>query len=155
LLAIAAVVLLTLLILQAINSFPDLGSYLISSGLGLLIVFSCAFLLESKYIPYVGVLPSFFFLYFLMDGASGSFPWLLKAYIDVGLILGIAAYVVYYRRKDKGPFYDTVFYAYSLKTVFPLYISYFMLRSFTHQYFAYSFIVTLIFTWLIYMEAGI
>lgn len=152
---VPAVVVFTIVLIYFIRSAPVAQINFLGPGIALIIVFTSAFLFETSYTSYAGILPSIVLLYLLTKESGGSIPWLLKTYIDLGLILGIASFIVYHKTKVKGVFYYVVFYAYSLKTVFPLFLGYFILGSFTHPYFIYSFIVMLLLTWVFYLEAGI
>lgn len=134
-------------------------------GAVLIVVFVAAFILESRYAPLLGVLPNLLLLYMITESQWRNMPDYLRFYVVAGFVLGILSFILYYGKVNKAdklsiygnasPLYKASFVFYSLKTIFPFYFSYFMLRSFTHPFFMYSFLVFSIITWFFYLEAGV
>ncbi len=138
---------------------------ILPQGAVLIAVFVAAFILESRYAPLLGVLPNLLLLYMLTESQWSSMPDYLRFYVIAGFFLGILSFILYYGKVNKAdklsvygnasPMYKVSFVFYSLKTILPFYFSYFMLRSFTHPFFMYSFLVVSIITWFFYLEAGV
>lgn len=134
-------------------------------GALLIVLFVAAFLLESRYNPLFGVLPNLLLLYMLTESDWSIMPYFLRLYVMAGFVLGMLSFAVYYGKVNKADkssiyghgdlLYKVTFVFYSLKTVFPFYFSYYMLKSFDHPFFMYSFLVISIITWFFYLEAGV
>jgi hypothetical protein len=138
---------------------------LFSPGLILIIMFFAAFVLESRYVVWFGVLPNLLLLFMITESEWRNVPVLLQLYIIGGFFLGILAYIFFYGRVfgpgkttiygNNHPLYKATYILYSLKTIFPIYFSYFMLKSYAHPFFIYSFLIVFIITWFLFMIEGI
>ena len=134
-------------------------------GLVLIAMFLAAYVLESRYVVWVGVLPSVLLLYMVTELEWRNVPMPFKAYVIGGFFLGVLSFIMFYGKVmgpakttiygNRHPFYKATYVLYSLKTVFPFYFSYFMLKSFAHPFFAYSFLMLFIMIWFFYMIEGI
>ena len=144
-------------VVSEIDLFPQ--------GMLLIVLFVAAFILESRYNPWFGVLPNLLLLYMITESEWRNMPYFLQFYVIAGFVLGVLSFGLYYGKVNKADrssiyghsalLYKVTFVFYSLKTVFPFYFSYYMLKSFDHPFFMYSFLVTSIITWFFYLEAGV
>jgi hypothetical protein len=138
---------------------------LLNTGIVLIAMFFAAFVLESRYVVWVGVLPNILLLYMIteLEWRNVSMPF--KIYVIGGFFLGVLSFIQFYGKVmgpskttiygNKHPVYKATYVLYSLKTVFPFYFSYFMLKSFAHPFYIYSFLVVFIIIWFFYMIEGI
>lgn len=134
-------------------------------GLVLIVMFVAAYLLESRYVVWFGVLPNVLLLYMITEAEWRNVPLPFKLYVIGGFFLGVLSFVAFYGKVmgpskttiygNQHPLYKATYILYSLKTVFPLYFSYYMLRSFAHPYFIYSFLILFIIVWFFFMIEGI
>jgi hypothetical protein len=143
-----------LLLVNYVVSTPYIEITFLNPTVVMVLLFIAAFILESRYMPYVGLLPSALILYGILEYDWSTIPELLKIYAELGLVLCASSFIVYYKKNGKGPLYNAAFLLYSLKTVFPIYLSFFIFGSFMHPYFLYSFILFTIVSWAVCMEAG-
>jgi hypothetical protein len=126
----------------------------ISGGIILVALFIAAFFVESKYLPFLGVLPNLFLLYALVGNSKEPVPLILEIYLFAGIVLGLLAYMLYHLRDIKGRIYEGTNVLYSLKTIFPIYLSYFLFGSFTHPFIFYSFVLFAVISWAFYIYIG-
>ena len=134
-------------------------------GLVLIAVFFAAFVLESRYVVWFGVLPNLLLLFIITESEWRNVPVFLKMYIIGGFFLGVISFILFYGKVlgpgkttiygNTQPLYKATYVLYSLKTVLPLYFSYFMLKSYAHPFFMYSFLITFIIVWFLFMIDGI
>jgi len=128
-----------------IHSTPSPAIDASSLGIVLIVMALFAFVFESQYMAWVGVLPSALLLYAITETEWRNVPLLFKIYIIGGFFLA-AFSLCPLLWKVAGPskttifgnshiLYKTAYLLYSLKTVFSFYFSYFMLKSFTHPFF--------------------
>ena len=133
--------------------YSEIGS--VSKGIVLVFLFVAAFLLESRYLPYVGLMPSIVFLFLLGEPEWRTLPFLLKAYIEAGVIVVFLTYMICHtKNRYRIRLNQASFILYSLKTVFPIYISHYVFGSYSHPYFIYSFVFFFVMTWLFYLKDG-
>lgn len=142
------------LLVQYIISTPSVEGSQLNPTLFLILLFFAAFVLESKYVPYVGILPTPPIIYMILEYDWLTIPALLRIYAQSALVVCTASFILFYKKDAKGPLYSIPYILYSLKTVFPIYLSYFIFGSFSHPYFMYSFIVFAILSWAVYLEIG-
>jgi hypothetical protein len=138
---------------------------LFTPGLVLIGMFFAAFVLESRYVVWFGVLPNLLLLFIITESEWRNVPFFLKAYIIVGFFLGLLSFIGFYGRVlgpgkttvygNKHPLYKATYVLYSLKTILPFYFSYFMLKSYSHPFFMYSFLVLFIMIWFFFLIEGI
>lgn len=145
------------------TSTSEMG--LLNYGIVLIVMFFAGFVLESRYVVWVGVLPNIVLLYMATELEWRNVPPLFKLYILGGFFIGVLSFIRFYGNVlgpskttiygNQHPLYKASYVLYSLKTVFPFYFSYFMLNSFAHQFFVYAFLIVFIITWFLYMITGI
>jgi len=145
---------LLLVSVKLVFSFPSLRlNYLIVAVL-MTIIFVFGLLYEYKSVSWVGIIPSIFLIFLLMRYEWVSIPSVLRDYAYLGLVMGISSFILYYKKKKTSPLKKATFLLYSLKNVFPLYLSYYVLGSITHPYYIYSSILLSVITWMFFLEAG-
>jgi len=138
---------------------------ILNMSIVLIVMAFCAFTLESRYAVWVGVLPSVLLLYMASEPEWRNVPLPFKLYVIGGFFLGVLSFILFYGKVmgpckttiygNRHPLYKATYVLYSLKTVFPFYFSYFMLRSFSHPFFPYSFVLSFIIIWFLFMIEGI
>ena len=139
---------------ELVFSFPSLRlNYLVVAVL-MTVIFVFGLLYECRSVTWVGVLPSIFLIFLLMRYEWAGIPFVLRDYAYLGLALGISSFILYYKKKKTSPLKKATFLLYSLKNVFPLYLSYYILGSITHPYYIYSSILLSVITWMFFLEAG-
>jgi hypothetical protein len=134
-------------------------------GLVLILMFFAAFVLESRYVVWFGVLPNILLLFVITESEWRNVPGFLKLYVVGGFFLGILSFIGFYGKVmgpgkttiygNRHPLYKATYILYSLKTVLPFYFSYFMLKSYDHPFFMYSFLMIFIIIWFLFMIEGI
>ena len=117
-------------------------------GFLLIGMFFAAFVLESRYVVWFGVLPNILLLFIITESEWRNVPFFLKLYIIGGFFLGILSFISFYGKVmmpgkttiygNNHSLYKVTYILYSLKTVLPFYFSYFMLKSYAHPFFMYS-----------------
>jgi hypothetical protein len=160
-----AVLFLFFLLLLYVRSTPEAELDLLTPGVVLIVMFFAAFVLESRYVVWFGVLPNLLLLFIITESEWRNVPLLFKLYIIGGFFLGVISFILFYGKVmgpgkttiygNKHPLYKATYILYSLKTVLPFYFSYFMLGSYAHTLFIYSFLLIFIVIWFFFMIEGI
>jgi hypothetical protein len=146
--------LLFLFLIYLLHSIGQGALQSISGGIILVILFIAAFFIESRYVPSVGVLPNLVMLYLIVEKSAEPVPLAMNLYLFAGITLGITAYLLSNLKNIKGKLYEGTVVLYSLKTILPLYLSYYLLGSFSHQFIIYSFVLFAVISWAFYLYVG-
>jgi hypothetical protein len=147
----AVVSLLFLSLIYLLHSAGSNTISLISSGIILMFLFLAAFFTESRYLPFLGVLPNLFLLYALVLSSSEPTPLILNVYLYAGIIFGLLTYLLNRVKDLKGNLYQGTFILYSIKTLFPIYLSYYLFGTFTHPFIIFSFVFFAMISWAFYL----
>lgn len=168
------ILILTFLSLASyIRSTNLLELHLVDRGVLLLVLFVLAFIVESRYLDYVGLFPNILFLNLLAEAYGEGLPGFFYLYVSLGMVLSIAFFILHDQVNDRNLysklftssrqagdgvkgrwFFRFVLFMFSFRTLFPMYLTFFLLGSFVHAHFMYAFIFFSLLVWLVSMQSG-